>query len=272
MNRIHTAAATLILALLSTVTGTASAQDSEITLAGSTTIQPVAELLGQAWEALNPGVTVTVSGGGSSVGVTSIGSGTCDIGMASREITEAEMGRFPGLRIFTIARDGIAIITSPDNQVTNLSRTQVRDIFTGDVTNWSEVGGSDTRIVVVSREEGSGTRSAFEELVLSNSALITGLAILQPSNGAVMTTVSTTPGSVGYVSFGYLNDDIATISVNGVAPTPANAVAGRYPIVRPLNMLTNGAPSATVQAFLDFILGPEGQAIVVDDGYLSIVE
>jgi phosphate transport system substrate-binding protein len=248
------------------------AQDVEITIVGSTTVQPLAELLGGAWEAMTPGVIVTVSGGGSSVGVTTIGAGNCDIGTASREITAAEMSRYPNLRVFTIAKDGIAIIASPDNPLSNLSSAQVRDIFAGDISNWSEVGGPDQRIVVVSREEGSGTRAAFEELVFASSAIITGLAILQPSNGAVMTTVSTTPGSIGYVSFGYLSDTVKALSINGVVPTAANAVAGRYPIVRPLEMLTDGDPSPAVQAFLDFILGPEGQTIAVDEGYLSISE
>lgn len=268
----NTATCTLLIAAFTIASGAATAQDVEITLAGSTTIQPIAELLGGAWEALNPGVTVTVSGGGSSVGVATIGAGNCDIGMASRAISEAEMERFPSMEVFTIATDGIAIITSTENPITNLSRNQVRDIFTGDISNWSEVGGSDANIVVVSREEGSGTRAAFEELVLANSALITGMAILQPSNGAVVTTVGTTPGAIGYISFGYLNESVSALSINGVAPTASNAIAGRYPIVRPLNMLTDGAPSAAVQAFLDYILGSEGQAIVADEGYISILD
>lgn len=258
----------LVLAAGFAVSSVKAAGADEITVAGSTTVQPLAERLAEAYEDIVPGVAITISGGGSSVGVTSAGNGTTDIGTASREVTSAEMERFPDLAVHVIASDGIAIITHPEVGVTNLSKAQVKDIFAGDIVSWSEVGGPDERIVVVSREEGSGTRAAFEELVLANAAMITGMAILQPSNGAVMTTVSTTPNSIAYVSFGYLNESVTAVSVNGVAPTVDNAVAGRYPVVRPLCMLTDGQPGAAVQGWLDFIMGAEGQAIVVEEGYL----
>lgn len=263
-------AGTVLIAVGAALVLPMSALSGEITVVGSTTVQPLAEVLAEAYQAVNPGVTVTVSGGGSSVGVTSAGNGVCDIGTASREVTQAEMDRFPNLTVHVIAKDGIAIITHPGVGVTNLSKSQVKDIFTGDITNWSEVGGPNERITVISREEGSGTRAAFEDLVLANAALITGLAILQPSNGAVVTAVATTPNSIGYISFGYLDESVAAVSVNGVAPTQANAIAGRYPIVRPLCMLTRGTPQGDVKGWLDFILGPDGQAIVSDEGYLPV--
>jgi len=147
---------------------------------------------------------------------------------------------------------------------------QVRDIFSGKITNWKDVGGEDQSIILVSREEGSGTRAAFEEMVMGEGVLIAASSILQPSNGSIRTTVSTTPNSIGYLSFGYLDNTVKSISINGVAPTEPNAVNGTYPIVRPLNMLTNGEPTGTVKAFLDFILSEAGQKIVVDDGYISV--
>jgi phosphate transport system substrate-binding protein len=260
----------LILALGLAASTLTTAGAEEITVAGSTTVQPLAEKLAEAYEAATPGVSISISGGGSSVGVTSAGNGTTDIGTASREVTEAELDRYPDMVVHVIARDGIAIITHPGIGITNLSKAQVKDIFAGDISSWSEVGGPDERIVVVSREEGSGTRAAFEELVLANAAMITGMAILQPSNGAVMTTVSTTPYSISYVSFGYLDESVTALSVNGTAPTVENAVAGRYPVVRPLCFLTDGQPGTAVQGWLDFIMGPEGQAIVVDEGYLAV--
>jgi len=146
----------------------------------------------------------------------------------------------------------------------------VRDIFTGDISNWSEVGGPDEAIVLVSREEGSGTRSAFENIVLADAALISGAAVLQPSNGAVVTTVSTTPYSIGYVSFGYLNESVTALSVNGVAATVENAQAARYPIVRPLLLVAAGDASPLVQGWLDFIMSPAGQSIVEAEGYLPV--
>lgn len=242
----------------------------EITVAGSTTVQPLAEVLGEAFMASHPQVRVTVQGGGSSVGVKSAGEGTVDVGMASRAIKDSELQEFPDLQIFTIARDGIAIVTNPDVPVDELTKDQVREIFAGDITNWSEVGGPDAPIVVVSREEGSGTRGAFEEMVMGEEAVIVDTAILQPSNGAVRTTVSTTPDSIAFLSFGYLDQSVKTVAIDGVEATEANAASGAYPIVRPLNMLTKGEPGELAGAWLDFILSAEGQELVTNEGYIAV--
>jgi len=218
----------------------------------------------------NTGLQIDVQGGGSSVGVKAAGQATSDIGMASREIKESELAEFPNLKIFVIARDGIAIVAHPDVPVSDLTVEQVRDIFSGKITNWKDLGGDDQNIIVASREEGSGTRAAFEEMVMGEDALIAASAILQASNGAIRTTVSTTPYSIAYLSFGYLDDTVKSISIDGVAPTEPNAADGSYPIVRPLNMLTNGEPAGMVKAFLDFILSEAGQKLVVEDGYIPV--
>lgn len=247
-----------------------SADNSTVTVSGSTTVQPLAEKLAEAFMTENTGVRIDVQGGGSSVGVKAAGEGTSDIGMASREVKESELAEFPNLKIFVIARDGIAIVSHPDVTVSDLTVEQVRDIFSGKITNWKDLGGVDQNIIVVSREEGSGTRGAFEEMVMGKDALIAATAILQPSNGSIRTTVSTTPFSIGYLSFGYLDNTVKSISVGGVAPTEPNAAKGSYPIVRPLNMLTNGEPMGAVKSFLDFILSDAGQKLVVEDGYISV--
>jgi phosphate transport system substrate-binding protein len=249
---------------------TKAAEQVSISLAGSTTVQPVAEKLGEAFKAKNPGVQIDVQGGGSSVGVKSAGEGTVDIGMASREIKDSEKDEFPNMVIHTIARDGIAIVVNPGVGVDGLTKDQVRDIFSGATTNWSEVGGPDKAIVVVSREEGSGTRGAFEEMVMGEEAVIVDTAILQPSNGALKTTVSTTDDAVGFLSFGYLDDSVKALAIDGVDATVENALNGAYPIVRPLNMLTDGEPAGEVKAFLDFVLSDAGQAIVEEEGYLPV--
>lgn len=241
-----------------------------VTLAGSTTVQPLAEMFAEAFMAANADVEITVQGGGSSVGVKSAADGTANIGMASRDIKDSEKTEFPDLNVVVIARDGIAIVASPEIPVENLTIDQIKGIFGGTITNWKEVGGPDAAIIVVSREEGSGTRAAFEEMVLGEDVLITDTAILQPSNGSVRTTVSTTPNSIGYLSFGYLDESVKAISVEGVAPTEENASNGTYPIVRPLNMITKGAPEGAVKAFLDFILSADGQAIVSEEGYIAV--
>lgn len=269
----------IIAALVSACGGTSTpgapvtdptTDNSTISVSGSTTVQPLAEKLAEAFMTENTGIRIDVQGGGSSVGVKAAGQGTSDIGMASREIKESELAEFPKLNVIVIARDGIAIVANADVTVSDLTVEQVRDIFSGKITNWKDLGGEDENIIVVSREEGSGTRGAFEELVMGKDALITASAILQPSNGSIRTTVSTTPYSIGYMSFGYLDDTIKAISIGGIAPTEPNAADGSYPIVRPLNMLTNGEPTGAVKAFLDFILSDAGQKLVVEDGYIPV--
>jgi len=243
----------------------------KIVEAGSTTVQPLAEKLAEAFSAKYPQVQITVQGGGSSVGVKSAGEGTVDVGAASREVKDSELQEFPDLKVFTIARDGIAIVAHPDVPLDGLTKEQVRDIFAGEITNWSDVGGPDRPIVVVSREEGSGTRAAFEEMVMGKEGPpIVDTAILQPSNGAVRTTVATTPDSIGFLSFGYLDESVKALAVDGVEATEANAASGDYPIVRPLNLLIKGEPSGVVKAWLDFILSDEGQEIVVEEGYIAV--
>ena len=249
----------------------------QLQLAGSTTVQPIAEKLAEAFMAQNPDLVIEVQGGGSSVGVTSAGEGTVDIGNASRDIKSSEFEQFPDLQVFTIAFDGIAIATHPDVQLDSLSVEQVRDIFAGEITNFSEVGGPDADIIVVSREEGSGTRTAFEDLVMNykdeagekQEKLIFERALLQQSNGQVRTTVSTTPNSIGYLSFGFLDASVGAVPIDGVEPSVANVKNGSYSIFRPLNMLTNGAPNELAQAFLSYILSSLGQEIVAED-YITV--
>ncbi len=250
-----------------------------LTLAGSTTVQPLAEVLAEAFMAINPDVVIEIQGGGSGVGVTSVAEGTVDIGNASRAVKSSEQEQYPDLETTTIAYDGIAIVVNPDVELPSLSLEQIRGIFSGEITNFSEVGGPDAEITVISREEGSGTRDAFTELVMSykdaagesQEALITEDALLQQSNGQVRTAVSTTPNSIAFLSFGFLDDSITGVAVNDVEPTVANVKNGSYPIYRPLNMLTMGEPSELAAAFLDYILGDAGQAIVAED-YITVTD
>jgi phosphate transport system substrate-binding protein len=245
----------------------ATGLSGQIQLAGSTTVQPLAEKLAEAFMGMNPDLVIEVQGGGSSVGVTSAGEGTVDIGNASRNVKDSEFDEFPDLQVFTIAYDGIAVVTHPDTELPSLSEEQVQAIFGGEITNFSEVGGPDAPITVVSREEGSGTRAAFEELVMEGDEMvpITENALLQQSNGQVRTTVASTPNTIGYLSFGFLDDSTRGVPIDGVEPSVANVKNGSYPIFRPLNMLTNGAPNDLAEAFIAFILSTDGQAIVAED-------
>lgn len=243
----------------------------KVSIAGSTTVQPLVEVLAEAFMDMNPNLVIEVQGGGSSVGVTSVGEGTVDIGMASRAIKGSEFELFTDLQVFTIALDGIAIVTNPSINLPSVSIAQVRDIFAGEITNFSEVGGPDATITVVSREEGSGTRAAFEELVMEHGEkkLISENALLQQSNGQVRTVVATTPNTIAYLSFGFLDDSTVSVAIDGVEPTVDNVKNNLYPIARPLNMLTTGDPNELAQAFLNFILSSAGQEIVAKD-YISV--
>ncbi len=254
----------LVLAVLA-LGGCGQSVSGTITEAGSTTVQPLAEKLAAAFKEKNPDVTVTIQGGGTGVGIKSAADGTVDIGAASRELNPDE----PKLVKHLLAKDGIAIVVNPSNPVTGLTKDQIIKVFAGEITNWSEVGGSSGTITVVAREEGSGTRGAFQDMVMGKT-LITDKAILQPSNGALRTSVSTTPLAIGFLSLAYIDSTVKPLEVNGVAPTQENCKSGKYPIVRPLYFLTKEQPTGLVKAFIDFCTSSAGQKIVQDEGYLSI--
>jgi len=249
---------------------TEASLSGELNIVGSTTVQPLAELLAEGFEAMNPDLRIYVQGGGSSMGVRCAADGSADLGMASRDVKQSEMEETPELVVHTIARDGIAIVTEPGVGVGELTPEQVCDIFAGTITNWSEIGGPDMVITVVAREEGSGTRAAFEDMIMADDALITSGAILQSSNGAVRTTVAVTPGSIAFLSFGYLDETTVPIAIGGYLPTEENAAAGTYRIVRPLSMITLGTPEGATAAWLEFIMSADGQAIIASEGYLPI--
>jgi len=240
-----------------------------ITVAGSTTVQPLAEKLAAAFRAANPEVEIVIQGGGSSVGVKSAAQGIVDIGTASREVKDSEKAEYPDLVIHRIAVDGVAIIVHPDVPLDSITTEQVQAVFAGEIANWRELGGPDQPITVVAREEGSGTRDFFQEHFMKDKEIV-ARAILQPSNGALRTAVSTTPNSIGFLSFGYLDDSVKALAVDGVQPTEANVYAGTYTAWRYLNMLTRGEPAGLARAWLEFILSDDGQQIVTAQGYLAV--
>jgi phosphate transport system substrate-binding protein len=236
-----------------------------ITESGSTTVQPLAQALGEEFHKEHPDVQVSTAGGGSGAGITQVNDGIVDIGAASRELTSSD----PPLVKHLLARDGITIITKPSNPVTGLTKAQVVDIFSGVITNWQDVGGPDHAITVYVREETSGTRGAFQELVMG-SAAITSKAIIQTSSGAIKQAVAGDSYGVGFESMAYVDTSIKALDIDGIAATQANVRNGTYPIVRPLYFLTKEQPTGLVKDFIDFCQGSEGQKIVAENGYISI--
>ena len=207
-----------------------------ISLAGSTSMQKLADALAETFMEANSGVTVTVEYSGSSAGIESLLNGSCDIGDASRNLKDSE--KSGGAVENIVAIDGIAVIVDKNNTVAGLTKQQLSDIYTGAVTNWSEVGGSDTPIVVVGREAGSGTRGAFEEILKVEDAC--KYAVECDSTGAAMAKVASTEGAIGYVSLDVLDDSVNALNLDDVAPTSDNIVAGTYFLCRPFVMATKG--------------------------------
>jgi phosphate transport system substrate-binding protein len=241
--------------------------EGTITMAGSTSVQPLSEELAAAFMEVHPNARLEVSGGGSGAGVTAAQEGAADFGAASREIKDDETG----VEVTPIAIDGIAIIVHPDNPVSDMGLQDVTDIFTGGITNWSEVGGDDEDIVVVSREDGSGTRGAFDDIVLGDEALVDS-ALIQNTTGGVAETVANDPNAIGYMSVGAMEDSVKGLVIDGAEPTSEDIVAGDYPVSRPFNYLTNEEEGMNElsEAYLDFVLSDEGQQVVEEQGYISV--
>ncbi|MEL7655823.1 MAG: phosphate ABC transporter substrate-binding protein [Bacillota bacterium] len=247
-----------------------------VVTAGSTSVQPLSEELAAAFMDANPGITVEVQGGGSGQGIKAIAEKIADIGALSREVKEEEKSSVSD--ILVIAKDGVAVVVNPASTVENLTIEQIKKIYTGEIKNWSEVGGEDAPIVVVTREEGSGTRGAFTEItkVLAKNEAgeevdnTTKDALVQGSTGAVMQTVATTPNTIGYVSLGSLSDTVKAVTVENVAPTTETVLSGEYKISRPFNYVTGGELSEAAQMYIDFVMSEEGQSIVEENGFIPV--
>lgn len=238
-----------------------------VTLAGSTSMEKLANALAEGFMTANQGVTVQAEFNGSSAGVEQMLAGTVEIGNASRNLKDSELSE--GAVENIVAIDGIAVITDTANTVNNISTEDLVKIYTGEVNNWNQLGGSNQPIVVIGREAGSGTRGAFEELLEIEEKCKYAQEL--DSTGTVMANVAATPGAIGYVSLDVLNDTVAVVSIDGVAASEENIVAGTYSLSRPFVMATRGEiseQSELVQAFFAYIESEEGQAIIKQVGLI----
>jgi phosphate transport system substrate-binding protein len=261
----------ILVSFLGCIGGEDSEEEKALSLAGSTTVEPIATQAAEAFMAKYTDTKVTIQGGGSGTGIKMVGEGTVDIGNASRPIKDSEKELYPDLVGTVVAYDGIAIVDHPSNRVSNLSMEQLQDIYAGKITNWNELGGEDKQIVVVTRAEGSGTRDTFIELVMEDGDLEETSAVLQkPSNGAVKATVAGNENAIGYIGLGYVDDSVKPVSINNITPSSATISDGTYPISRSLFMYTEGTPTGLVKDFLDFVLSSEGQEIVEEIGFIRV--
>jgi phosphate transport system substrate-binding protein len=238
---------------------------TDLTLAGSTSIQPFADKWAEVFMEKRPGLGVNVQGGGSSTGIQACRSGACQIGMSSRELKGDEKD----LVEIVVARDGLAVIVHPSNPVRGAKLAEVKQIFSGDLRNWKYLGGKDRSITVVTREEGSGTRGAFQELVMGKTRIFRG-AITEDSNGTVREIIAHDFYAVGFISLGLVNEQVRSLDLDGAVANEENIRSGRYKLVRPFLFVSLGEPAGLAKEFVDFVLSAEGQALVKKEGLLPI--
>lgn len=242
------------------------ASGETIAISGSTSVGPLAEKLAATYEQQVP-VKIEVNQIGSSAGITNAMNGVSDIGMSSRDLKEEEQA---AVEEVVIAYDGIVVVTHPSNPVQNITMEQVKQIFTGDITNWKQLGGDDLEIVVVSREDGSGSRDAFQEIVGYESGQLIRNAIVASGNGNIKTTVATNKHAIGFISFEYIDESIATLNINGVAPTAENVLNDTYALARPFLFVHQEDVSQAGTQFIEFILSSDGQEIVEQAGAIRL--
>jgi len=252
------------------------AQGEKLSIQGSTSVTPLMEKLVEAFPEADA-IECEIQGTGSSAGIKAAIEGTAQLGMSSRELKEEELAE---LTPVVIAMDGIAVVVNPENPVKALTSEQVSQIFKGEIVSWSELGGDDAPIVLISREAGSGTRDAFEELMKLVSdkdgkpLSLVDMAgpLIATGNGEVKQNVATKKGAVGYLSLGSVDDTLTALEIDGAPATTENVKDKSYPIARPFILVTKGEPVENAQKMLDFILGAEGQAIVAANHYITVVD
>lgn len=254
----------LVAALAAILSSCARAPREHLTLAGSTSLQPVTERWADAYRVRRPDVLVSVQGGGSTAGVRAALAGAAQIGLSSRALTPTEASK---LRAVAVARDGIALVVHPQNPVRDLTLRDLRALYAGRVRDWSSLNGQAGRITAITREEGSGTRAAFEQLVMASQTIATS-TLVQDSAGAVRQMVGSDPAAIGYISIGLVDATVKALRLDGVAGNEASIDAGLYPLVRPFLFVLPLARDAKASEFLAWVSGPEGHALLRQEGLL----
>ncbi len=242
----------------------------EVTVVGSSTVLPIAQMAAEEFNNDHDNIQVSVSGGGSGYGINAIVEGTTDIGMASRDIKQSERDEVPDVYETTVARDGLAVIVSKkvyDAGVTALTTAQVISIYSGEIDNWQELGGPDEDIYIVERADTSGTYGTFMDLLGLDE---TAAHSTQLENSDVKRTVGTSDYAIGYVGMGYIGGDTPAVKLDGYLPNAENVASGNYPLQRGLHMYTDGEPTGAVKEYIDFIMSTRGQEIVEEIGFIPV--
>jgi len=257
----------LILWLLLLLAACGPSDSGGITITGSTSVTPFAEHLAELYQHAHAGVAINIQGLGSSAGIRAALDGVAEIGMSSRDLEPEEAEQLDQI---VIARDALAVVVNPDNPVAGLSTAQIQGIFGGQIRNWDALGGPALPITVVGREAGSGTFTAFEELVMKGKPTAT-LALRQGSNGAIRQIVAQDPNAIGYISLGIVDPTVKALAIDSVEPSVVHVEAGTYKLVRPfLFVWRKGQPLSPLgRAFVDYVMGAEGQSELLKAGLVK---
>jgi phosphate transport system substrate-binding protein len=236
-------------------------------VAGSTSVEPFAELLAEEYMSRHPESHIYVQGGGSTAGIEAAITGAANIGMSSRNL----IGDEKKLHAVTIAKDAIAVIVHPSSPIEDLSLDQIREVFSGKITNLKELGGPNRPIDIVTREEGSGTRESFQKFVMGKEDISLG-ALVQDSNGAVRQVVASNHNAIGYISLGLVNEQVRALKISGVKPNLTEIDNGKYTLVRPFLFIFKEEPLGEAKSFLEFVLSPLAQKLLLQEGLVPVLK
>lgn len=268
----------IVVALIASVTFTSSAMAGEtsetIVINGSTTVLPIIQKMAEVFMLENPEIAISISGGGSGNGIKALNEGLCDIAMTSRDIKESEitLAQKKGVnpQRVIVAADALVPIVHVENPISDMTKTELREIYKAKIRNWDEIGGRDLKIVVVSRDTSSGTYETWAEIIMEGERVAPS-ALLQASSGAVIQTVSKNKNAISYVGYGYLDDSVKKVKVDGVEATLETAMTREWPLTRDLYLFTDGEATGAVKKFIDFALDPNtGQKLVKEVGYIPL--
>jgi len=275
----RTIALLFLIILVGILATFADAKEVKVTISGSSTVMPLAELAAEEFNLMQNAYHVSVTSGGTGVGIIDVAQGRSDIAMASREIMPVERQRFETaeerFEEYPIGIDAICIVVSDDvydSGVTHLSKDQVKQIYAGDITNWMDVGGQDMEIFAIGRKAGSGTRDTFHEIIMgSKEAEVPGISMEASESSEVKTAIRGSDNAIGYMGYSYvLKGDAKVIALDGVSPAIEDIKNGSYPLARKLLFYTMGDPSPGAKAFMDYMQGPDGQKIAVENGFIPM--
>ena len=242
--------------------------DGTLDIAGGTAHIPVMKEAAHKIMTFNPKIKITIAAGGSGVGVQKVGEGMVGIGNTGRALSQAEIEKF-GLKSFPFAIDGVAVAVNPENPVTELTSSQVQDIFSGKIKNWKDVNGKDSAINLYTRDEASGTREVFWDILLKKGPVDPSANVVA-SNGAMKLALSKDPNGIGYVGIGHVDKTIKAITLDGKIPSQENAADGSYKVTRKLYMNTKGEPQGLTKAFIEYVKGPDGVVFIEKSGYIPL--